>query len=365
MKQKLDLIDHGYKTAGRHSCNVNAFLDYLNLIKEGELIDESSSRALSEAEKSSLRNDQEVERKRVTELESEKRKSLSEIDSREKTITRLKQEIEDIKLGRSVEGSDKFSMLKFLINTFLLITLSVYLFLFYVAVIYRSFFSQDVQSESFEGINIGLPAWEYIVHALTTNALIAFAPVIFFSFGYALHVLLDSKGRQKYIYATLIILVTFALDFLLALKGHQQENTFKIMIGEPIESWTTSSIFYIILFMGFVVYIVWSILLHSLISEWHKRDVLGKRYDWIKELTKEIDEQRVKIIGLEGEITTSNQKIDDIQNKIDAVYISVSEIKQSLLQFKLGWQKFGNVISGFEDELAKCQVAFDNFNNLL
>jgi hypothetical protein len=237
----------------------------------------------------------------------------------------------------------------------------VYLFLFYVAVIYLSFFSQDISGNG--GVfNPVFPPWEYIVEALKTNVLIAVAPVIFFSFGYALHVLLDAKGRKKYIYATLIILVTFILDFLLALKGHQQENTFKVMIGEATEPWTTSSIFYIILFMGFVVYIVWSILLHALITEWHKRDVLGKRYDWIKELTKENDEHRVKIIGLEGEMTSLHQKIEDIQKKIDAVYISVDDIKQSLIQFKIGWMQFGNGVTGFEDELAKCEAKFEEYN---
>lgn len=365
MRTKLHLENYGYTESGKHTCNSKAFIDFLNLIKQGELIDESSNEVLSQHEKDVLKNEQDTLRIKITECESDKRKLLTEIQSRENKITSVKQEIEDIKLGRSIEGADKFSLFKFSINTFLLIALSVYLFLFYVAVIYRSFFSQGIGDEQNDGFNPSLPPWEYIQEALRTNALIAFAPVIFFSFGYALHILLDSKGKQKYIYATLIILVTFILDFLLALKGHQQENSFKVMMGEPTEPWTSSSIFYIILFMGFVVYIVWSILLHALITEWHKRDILGKRYDWIRELTKEIDNYKIKIVGFDGEIATASQKIDEIQKRIDAVYVSVNTIKHSLLQFKIGWLKFGNGASGFEQELQQCQIEFDNFYNSL
>lgn len=362
--EKFNLDDYGFRTAGQTGCNPQNFRVYLASIVQGRLVDESIKIVLSKDEKEHLKNQQTTTKNNIISTETEIEKDILEIEQKKKTIENLRNEIENIKLGKHLEGEDKFSTLKFTINTFLLFALSVYLFLFYVAVIYKTFFTDnqpDGDVSQIGNLVDVFPQWGTIVAAFKTNLLIAVAPVIFFAFGYALHVMLDKKGKLKYFLVSLIIAATFTLDFLLALKGHQKQNEFKALMELPTEEWTKSTTFYIILFMGFIVYIVWSVLLSAFIHEWKKRDVLGKRVDLISEYEKLIADRTTKITGNRGAIRKLEQEILELEKRLTTVYIPVSDIKFCLSQFFIGWSRFGSGAKGLNEHTNQCEIIYNEF----
>ena len=92
--------------------------------------------------------------------------------------------------------------------------------LFYVATIYKVFYFDAAQiAESSTGTISALPAPGELSEALSFNYLLLFAPFLFFGFGYAVHVLLENKSRLKYLFVSLVLLVTFLLDFLFRWHG--------------------------------------------------------------------------------------------------------------------------------------------------
>jgi hypothetical protein len=362
--RKENLEIYGFKSAGSTHCNIQSFKGYLELIVQGRLVDSTLVKVTSDLEKEGLKNQQVQIQTNINHYESEINKNKNEIESKVCSINRLRQEIEDIKLGKNVEGSDKFSALKFCINIILLVILSLYLFLFYVAVIYKTFFAEiDLNNPAKVQEGLGpLPNWDLILEALSTNALIAVAPVIFFAFGYALHVIGEKKGKIKYLYSGLIIFITFILDFLLALKGYQKESELKQMMGIETEKWFQSTLFYIILFMGFVVYLIWSVLLNSMITEWQKRDILGKRIDLIKIYEVDITILKNEITKVEGNIKAAQAEINQLQKKIESEFVSNNDIKNCLAQFYVGWSKYG-AQAGLELIIKECEIEYNTIYN--
>jgi hypothetical protein len=365
--KRINLRQYGYEQSGQNSGNVDAFNAELELIYQGNLIDESLTLEISDSEKAKIREEiVKIDNDKINIDKSIKEKELekSEIIRR---IEYIKKEIEQIKLGNKLEGINGFvfSPLKFTLNLFFLLMLSFYLFLFYVSAAYRVFYTNtdEIASNMADGLDsiTILPSPYELSDALHYNYLLLFVPFIFYAFGYALHVALEKKGYLKFLFASSLIVVTFILDFLLAYKIHYNTESAKEMIGLSAEVWSKSSTFYIILFMGFVVYMIWSLLLDSLMKEWKKRDVLNKRAEIINELQLEIALIEKAINSLNFDIINlENQKKVKVDS-LDNTKIPILFIKQSISEFYAGWIQFLSGFENYKSRLEDCRLAHDNF----
>jgi hypothetical protein len=361
--QKVKLRDFGFIRSGNTNGDHKVLEAELNSIYQGKIIDESEEEVISDRE-------QENYRTKINNLKSDNEIDLQKIAASEDIISRKKEDkeriqndIDKIRLGEQVNNTshETFSPLKFGVNLFFLLALSVYLFLFYVATTFKVFYV-NAESVADEGGVSALPSPNELSEALSYNPLLLFAPFIFFGFGYAIHELLEKKSNVKYLYVTLVLLVTFFLDFLMAYKIHDNTTQALLMLTDeqpiPLFSDTT---FYIIMVMGFVVYVIWSILLFSLMSEWKKRDAIGKRVDMINELEKIIEKLRIDINELNNIVTKRNGVIRNFEEIMNGVRRPVERISLAIHEFHTGWMGFLAGSDSLLEQKNKCEQVFEDF----
>jgi hypothetical protein len=135
---------------------------------------------------------------------------------------------------------------------------------------------------------------------------------------------------------------------------------------DPIPLFEDSN-FYIIIFMGFVVYIIWSILLNACINEWKKRDVIGKRKVMIEKIDQAIEDEGLNISKYKAEIKLKEAKIGGLQEEINGLKIPVDKLKYCLSELNAGWLSFLTGVSSVPDVRIKCEETYNYFlieNNL-
>jgi hypothetical protein len=333
---RVNLYDFGYEKSGSTKGDSDAYVSYLNRILNGDLV-ENDYNGLSEDEKK-LRGKQIKELEaRLRETEAANAKVEDEVKAKEKEIDKHKKDLLQIRKRRAEDGevlkSETFSPLKFSLNLFILVMLSVYLFFFYVSATFKALY---VDFEGIaerlalgEGTGSIMPGAYELSEALKYNYLLFVVP--FYAFGWAFHILLEMKEKTKYVFLSLLIGVTFTVDFLLAMIISNNTENAKALMGLPAIEWSQSPSFYIILFLGFLVYVIWSILLDSLIREWSKREITDNLRKIIKHLGTDIKALKLKL----ADVASIKNKIADYREDISVVMYG--NLKRYIDQFTSGW----------------------------
>jgi cation transport ATPase len=230
---------------------------------------------------------------------------------------------------------ETFSTLKFSINLFLLVFLSIYLFFFYISAAYKALYVdfEGIAEKIANGEGTGsiMPGAYELVDALQYNYLLLLVPVVFYAFGWAFHILLELKHKMKVVFISMLIAVTFTVDYLLALIIHNNTENAKSLMGMETEHYSQSSTFYIILFLGFLVYVIWSILLHSLLSEWNKKQVTRNINKIIQHLQDDVRKLQLGMVN----ITEIKAQIVSYREDISTVFYG--NLKKYIDQFSSGW----------------------------
>ena len=230
---------------------------------------------------------------------------------------------------------ETFSPFKFSINLFILLMLTAYLFFFYVSAAYKALYTdfEGLAERLAAGLGTGsiMPKPAELAEALQYNYLLFLVPFVFYAFGWAFHVILDMRHKYKFVFLGALITITFMVDFLIALLIHNNLEYAKELMGLATTSWAANPVFYIILFLGFMVYILWSILLDSLFREWSKRQIILNLKKILKHLKNDI-----KI--LEAKLVPEEPIRFDIGNlREDLGTVNLGNLKSYIDQFTNGW----------------------------
>lgn len=272
---------------------------------------------------------------------------VSSIGDRQKELQKW---IERVNNGERVR-SLIFDPAKFTVNLFFLLMLSAYLFQFYVSTTYSALF-QSGQSTDFAGRDTLRFIFNSIfnpnVYSEAGGALwfLVFAPFVFYAFGFAIHSMYESENRKKWLGIGFVLALTFVLDALLAYKIHQiaqdwQKYTDPDFVPTPFY---TDVNFYIVIFMGFVVYVIWGILLHALFVEWNKRNPM-----------KEFEKNKKLIYEKEVKISEYRKKINQIEASIPNI----------LTSYYAGWMSYLNNMPVKDETLIKqCNLLIGEFDYL-
>jgi len=339
--ERVNLYDFAYEKAGTVKGDPDVYASYLDMIINGDLVEEPYKGFTEEEKKDRLKEIKELEKKKK-ELDAGNASIEAEIKEKEKKIEIHRQDLLKIRESRAKDTeklkTETFSPMKFSINLFILLFLTGYLFFFYVSAAYKALYV-DFEAIA-EGIAAGagvgsiMPQSYELIEALQFNFLLVLVPFVFYAFGWAFHVLLDMKGNLKIVYLSLLIAVTFTVDFLLAMIIHNNIESAKELMGLSTEHWSSSSTFYIILAFGFLVYIVWSILLDSMLREWDKRNVT-------RNIKKIIQHFQNDIKVLEGKLAdTASIQRQIIDYREDIATVMYGNLKKYIDQFSAGWTSF-------------------------
>ena len=270
----------------------------------------------------------------------EKKQTLSE------KINNCKNEMEDVNHHPEKYGvpSTKKPKAQFYIGLILLIPITLYLFVFYISATYSAFF-KDFSNDSLTAAIFDSQAFNNALKAGWLEAVLIFTiPSVFLGLGYVIHMIQKGSGLKSTFRQIALYLVTFSFDGLLAYQIEKKIYEFnktpdslpynlKIALGEAE--------FWMIIFAGFVVYIIWGLVFDITMKEHENLDkikgYISTKIEEIKlldaaktEVSEEINNLKKKIVEVSGRIT-------ELQAIIDGFVLN---LKQYLLyhhQYKEGW----------------------------
>lgn len=336
--ERVKLYDFAYEQSGKVKGDPDVYISNLQQILNGDLV-ESDYKGFSDEEKvERVQYIKELE-KQLYGIESENSKVEDEIKQKEEEIDNHRSEILNIHEIKAKDHKklkeESFSPFKFTINIFLLVMLSVYLFFFYISAAFKALYVdiEGIAESISEGAGVGsiMPGAYELAEAMQYNYLLILVPFVFYSFGWAFHILLELKSQLKYVFLSLLIIVTFVVDFLLAFIIHNNTESAKELMGFGSTHWSSSSTFYIILFLGFLVYIIWSILFDSMLREWDKKQVTNNLKKIISHHKKDIKKLEKDLINVDA----IKKQIDEYREDISTIMYGC--LKKYIDQFSSGW----------------------------
>jgi hypothetical protein len=360
---RVKLYDYGYEKSGSSKGDPEIYVSYLNRILNGDLVEEPYLGFTDEKKKERLAQIQELENK-MAQQENENVEVEAEIKVKEKEIDKYRKDLLNIRESRAKDPGklkrENFSMVKFSLNLFILAMLSVYLFFFYVSATYKALYVDfegiAERIAAGEGTGSIMPGPYELASALQYNYLLFVVPFVFYAFGWAFHILLQIKSTVKYVFLSLLVAVTFAVDFLLAMIISNNIESAKSLMGLATVEWYRNPSFYVILFLGFLVYIIWSILLDSLLREWDKREITNNLKTIIKHLQNDC-----KILASRlHDVTATKDSIAIYREDVNTVM--VGNLKQYIDQFSAGWIEY-LAPANLKDAKEKCMLAKKEFED--
>jgi predicted nucleic acid-binding Zn-ribbon protein len=270
----------------------------------------------------------------------EKKESLSE------KIDICKNEVEDVNHHPQKYGVDstKKPKAQFYIGLFLLIPITLYLFVFYISATYSAFF-KEFSDDSLTAAIFDAQAFNNALHAGWLEAVLIFTiPSVFLGLGYIIHMIQKGKGIKNIFRLISLFVMTFLFDSLLAYQIEKKIYEFNktpdslpynlhIALGEAE--------FWMIIFAGFVVYVIWGLVFDITMKEHENLDkikgYIASKLEEIKQLEAKYNEVVEEIDGLKKKIVEINGRINELQALIDGFVLN---LKQYLLyhhQYKEGW----------------------------
>jgi hypothetical protein len=272
------------------------------------------------------------------------------IPAREKRIEGLRQEISDIRKNPEQHTGVQAGKVGFYIGVFILILLSVYLLIFYSSASYSAFFKNFKPDDAvitkaiFDADAIG----NSLKDGATELIFILTIPFVFIGLGYLVHKFQETKHRSRYFKIGGLLILTFVFD---AIIGYEiTEKIYNIkrgeIFGENLPEYSFSLAFsnvgfWLIIFAGFVVYLIWGFVFDFIMEAHSKLDTIkvaiNTKREQIVAAEKEIFEYENKITVFKMDRDKQHAEVAKLQNIIDGTIIQPQAVKEALGQFMVGW----------------------------
>ncbi len=254
------------------------------------------------------------------------------------------EKIKEIKTGiYRNDDTPRFSLLLFSSYVIVFPILTYYLFLFYLVILYDALTGG--------GSSTIIPDPEKFKAALAYNPILIVAPIFIAALGVFLHFIISHKKfkiNQKTIGSAVVIGLGLIFDILIAKKIHTNINQKNIILKLETTNWYASEDFWIVIFMGFIAYLLWSGIFHAILTEWTKRNIRKWEDEQIHMYENEIEtcksiiiaHQENRDVKLATEINEIKGKIAKLSNELTEVKIPTGTLKKWLSSFYMGWITF-------------------------
>ncbi|WP_461790654.1 hypothetical protein [Pedobacter sp.] len=261
-------------------------------------------------------------------------------------IEAVKQDIETVRSNPEKHGvtDTKQPHALFYIGLLLLIPITIYLFVFYISATYSALFkifSDDSLSTAIfdsQALNDAFSA------SWLEGVLVITIPTVFLGLGYIIHMMQKGKGIKNLMRLAGLFLITFLFDGLLAYQIEKKIYDFnktpttptynlKVAIGEAE--------FWMIIFAGFVVYIIWGLVFDFVMKEYENIDkikaFIRNKQQELQRLEKTRLQISTDIEQTKQLISTIKGKIEELQNKIDGFILNIKQYLHYHNQYVEGW----------------------------
>jgi hypothetical protein len=286
---------------------------------------------------------------KITEQENRIRKE--KIPALEQKIQEIKTEISEIRRNPD-HYREKPSKLGIVLTGLILVLLTVYLWIFYTSASYSAFFRQFTADDINVANSIFDPraitnAWNKGAPALV---LVVTMPFIFLGLGILMHKFLEERHFSKWIKLGLLILVTFAFDYIIAYEivkkiyDLQALNSLENAPPYNVQMAFGDINFWLIIFAGFVTYLIWGFLFEKFMTDNRKLDHAGEhirvREKEILDVDKEITRLNLEADALGKTLHSKERDKALSENELQAVFFRPREVEFVIYHFMSGWMQF-------------------------
>ncbi len=282
--------------------------------------------------------------RRIDKLKDE---DIPKINNRCKEIS---QEIIDIKKNPEDHAEGESGKASFVIGIIILSFLTLYLFIFYSSATYSSFFKE------FKLTELGVANSIFDGHAftkayndgMTELLLLLTIPFVFLGLGYLIHKFQEQKSGKKYFKIALLIMVTFIFDTILAYEITEKiynikvENSFQELPSYTLAMAFQSMSFWMIIFAGFIVYLIWGFVFDFVMDSHSKLDKINSLIKAKKEELfnnkSQIDDCEKEINKLEYLVGKNNTEAEKLKTILDnSIIIKPKDLEHAIHRFLDGW----------------------------
>lgn len=261
-------------------------------------------------------------------------------------ISEAKKEIADVNNNPGNYGIDisRRPKAQFFIGLILLIPITIYLFVFYISASYSAMF-KVFDNDSLSAAIFDAQALNDAMKASwLEGVLVITIPFVFLGLGYIIHMITKGKGFKNSARLVALFLVTFLFDALLAYQIEKKIYDFNKTIDSPpynLKIALGEAEFWMIIFAGFIVYIIWGLVFDLTMKEYENIDkikgfIKAKQEELIRliedktQISEKIDELIQKSSEIKGKIT-------ELQSKIDGFILPIKKYLHYHTQYKEGW----------------------------
>lgn len=347
--EKVTYQNHGFEQAGRLGGTIPGLRVSLQRIYYGFKQEVKDDLIKQEELKKPYRIKIEDYKGNIDRLSKKIEKLKSEyIPAAKQKIENFKEELSNIRKNPQEITGDDAGRASFFIGGIILLFLTLYLFIFYSSASYSTFFKEFSLNE------IGVVNSIFDAQALskafndgiTELLLILTIPFIFLGLGYLIHKFQEQKGFLKYIKTAILILITFIFDAILAYEitekiyNIKKENSFEDIPNYSISMAFESINFWLIIFAGFIVYIIWGFVFDFVMEAYGKIDkvkiALQEKEKQIKDTELELKDFDIQIDKMTHSIAEHSKELNKLNKIIDNSIIP-REFEHDIFSFLTGW----------------------------
>jgi hypothetical protein len=347
--EKITYTDYGFQQASRlggtmpglRTCLHKIYQDFKQEIKD-DAVKQDELKKPYKIKVEGYKGDIERLEKKIEKIKTEYLPRASQ------KIERLKEELSNIKKNPHEVTGDDVGKASFVIGGIILLFLTVYLFIFYSSASYSAFFKEFSLNEIGVASSIfdskALP--KAYSDGITELTLILTIPFVFLGLGYLIHKFQEQKTNKKYLKIVMLIIITFIFDTILAYEitekiyNIKKENSFNNIADYTVSMAFHAINFWLIIFAGFVVYIIWGFVFDFVMESYAKMDRVKVA---IQEKEKQIEDAGAEQKDLEAEIDKMTHTVDENNKEINKVNkvlessIIPREFEHDIFSFLTGW----------------------------
>ncbi|MEN3323693.1 ABC transporter permease [Mariniflexile soesokkakense] len=349
-KEKITYHEDGYNTS--KACQGNSHNLHISLDALYQKFENKCKTDFNEQER--------LKQPYATEQKGKKTALLNKTEELEKVEINIKKVDEDIeKLNQDIRkvkthpeeyfiDINNRSSAKFWIGLSFLLPLAVYIFIFYISTSFSAFFREfDPGISLFQGMFDPQALSKAYKDGWLELCFVLFIPFVFFALGYLIHMFHEKKGWESKFKIIVLFIITFLFDAILAyLIDEKLYNLNKTFESEPFNvSVAFQSVsFWVIIFAGFVSYIVWGLVFDFVMKEHADRDkiklFIREKKEAIFEKDKILSKLNERVEKIEEERSKLKIRITELQNIIDGCILPVMNYKALSTEYFQGWQEY-------------------------
>lgn len=345
---KTKAQNHGGSESGLKTCIGRIYHNHKEILRKDEIEQEKAKQPYRVKLKDYIGKN-EFNNKRLEKIQND------DIPKVKEKIEKIRDEINDIKKNPQQYIGDKVGKASFVVGLVILFFLTVYLFIFYSSASFSAFFKEFSLNEL--GVANSIFDAKALTKALedgmTELVLILTIPFVFLGLGYLIHKFQEGKDWKKYPKIVILIFVTFIFDCILAYEITEKiynvkaENSFQNLPPYTVSMAYQSVSFWLIIFAGFIVYLIWGFVFDFVMETYGKLDeisvLIKPKQEAIKNQEEQIHKYEEEINKLNYVVGDNNTEIEKLKTILDhSDIIKPKELEHSLMRFLDGWLEFLN-----------------------